>query len=307
MKVFLCLAILAACAASPFAKAQEAAAYVVCDATTGHILQQENANSKRQVASLTKIATAMVALDWTDLTKRDLGEVVTIPAGADQLPGINSVGLMPGDQATLRDLLYSALLQSDNTAAEAIAQHIGSALQDEGLPSDRFVAQMNALARRLGMKDTRFRNAHGLDSAEDKLPYSTAADMARLTKYAMASSAFRFYVSQKERQISITRAAGTVAGYQLQNTNELLGVEEIDGVKTGRTRRAGDCVIISSAKSPETKQEGDQFIITPRRLIVVVLGSPSRFPAAKSLLSRGWSDYDQWAANGRPEKRGRSL
>ena len=88
----------------------------------------------------------------------------------------------------------------------------------------------------------------------------------------------------------------------LRNTNELVGVNGIDGVKTGQTRKAGGCVIISSAKPPLSSQNGTQVVVTPRRLNVVVLGSNDRFGIANGLLQRGWQLYDQWAAAGRPAK-----
>ena len=88
----------------------------------------------------------------------------------------------------------------------------------------------------------------------------------------------------------------------LRNTNELLGVNAIDGVKTGTTRKAGGCVAISAARPPESRQEGEKHIITPRRLNVIVLGSADRFKVASGLLQRGWQRYDAWAAAGRPMK-----
>src|SRR5206468_11920185 len=89
-------------------------------------------------------------------------------------------------------------------------------------------------------------------------------------------------------------------GFLLRNTNELLGVDNIDGVKTGTTRRAGQCVIVSAARAPESVQQGEKHTITPRRISVVVLGAADRFGAARSLLNDGWARYDQWAAQGRP-------
>jgi D-alanyl-D-alanine carboxypeptidase len=152
------------------------------------------------------------------------------------------------------------------------------------------------------MTRTRFINPHGLDNLESTLPYSTAEDLAKLTTYAMANSAFRFYVSQKERKISILGGIDGERGYLLRNTNELLGVNSIDGVKTGSTARAGQCVIISAAKPPDSRQQGDVHIITPRRLNVIVLGSARRFNVALSLLDRGWRLYDSWSAAGRPNR-----
>ena len=119
-------------------------------------------------------------------------------------------------------------------------------------PVESFVVQMNALARTKGMRNTKFLNPHGLDNLERSVPYSSAEDLAKLTSYAMANSAFRFYVSQRERKITILSASGGQSAYLLRNTNELLGINSVDGVKTGTTARAGQCVVISirRASSP---------------------------------------------------------
>ena len=298
------LALSAVTASTTFAV--DAAAYMIMDSTTGHVLDAKNANKKLQIGSLTKIATAMVVLDWAELNKRDLNGIATVPVAASAVAGTNPVGLMPGDRLSLRDLLYAALLQSDNVAAYTLADHVGQNLEagQSGMtPADRFVAHMNALARKLGMQHTMFLNPHGLEHLESKLPYSSASDVARLSAYAMSKSAFRFFVSQKERRISITHSLGETVGYLLQNTNELLGANGIDGVKTGRTQRAGECVVISSLRAPESRQEGQTYVVTPRRILVVVLGSTSRFSAASQLLETGWQLYDQWAALGRPVKK----
>jgi D-alanyl-D-alanine carboxypeptidase len=252
------------------------------------------------VGSLTNIATAMVVLDWLDARKHDISEMVSIPQEAAEFPQ-NPMGLQPGDQASVRDLLYAALMQSDDIAAYALAVHVGQELPllANETPLQAFVAQMNALARKLGMRGTLFVDATGLELNERKLPYSTAADMAQLARYAMNRSQFRFYVSQPTREISIDHPAMSPTGFELRNTNELLNVDAIDGVRTGATRRGGPCVIISAARPPESVQQGDTYIITPRRLVVVVLGSESRFDTAHELLQSGWAAYDQWAAGGR--------
>ncbi len=301
VRFLTCLAALAIATTAPIQA--QTRAYVIADSTTGFILEQSEATRKLPVASLTKIATAMVVLDWAAQNKADLGQLATIPDAATQLGAAQGVGFQPGDQCSLRDLLYAALMQSDNVAAVALAEHVGTGLRSTRMPAaDAFVAQMNALARQLGMTRTRFINPHGLDNLERTVPFSTAEDLARLTAYAMANSAFRFYVSQKERKISLTTAAGEPSGYLLRNTNELLGIDGIDGVKTGTTARAGQCLIISATKPPETRQEGGQHIITPRRINVIILGSATRFETASRLLQRGWSLYDGWAATGRPMK-----
>ena len=279
-------------------------AYAIADGTTGLLLESSSPTKKLQIGSLTKIATAMVVLDWADAHGHDLSQSATVPNTAANLGTQGSVGFTPGDRCSLRDLLYAALMQSDNQAAETLADHVGRALGRGGelSPVDQFVAQMNALARRLGMTRTRCLNPPGLDSAERSLPYSTAEDLAKLTTYAMANSAFRFYVSQKERKIAIESVNGGASGYLVRTTNELLGTNNIDGVKTGMTRRAGQCVIVSAARAPESRQEGERVVVTPRRIHVVVLGAQDRFGAAAGLLARGWSDYAAWAAAGRPMK-----
>ena len=293
--------LIAACVFPLHTASAQAAAWVVSDSTTGFVLDSSNPAKKLQIGSLTKIAMAMVVLDWVEAEKRDINEFATVPNSAAGLNTAPSAGLTPGDRVTLRDLLYAALMQSDNQAAETLAVHVGTTL-GRGAPGDAFVSQMNALARRLGMMRTRFLNPHGLDGIERSDPYSTAEDLAKLVAYAMDSSAFRFYVSQKERKITIETATGEQTFYLLRNTNELLGENSIDGVKTGTTRKAGGCVAISAARPPESRQEGEKHIITPRRLNVIVLGSADRFGIARGLLQRGWQRHDAWAAAGRPLK-----
>lgn len=283
-------------------RAEEAAAYAITDSTTGFILDQFRGDKKLPIGSLTKIATAMVVLDWSNASNADLGQMATVPGDAAPIANGQGANLQPGDRCTLRDLLYAALMQSDNVAALTLADHVGQAIGGSSTPVESFVVQMNALARTRGMRNTKFLNPHGLDNLDRSVPYSTADDLAKLTAYAMANSAFRFYVSQRERKITIFTAAGGQSAYLLRNTNELLGINSIDGVKTGTTARAGQCLIISAARTPESRQEGETHVITPRRLNVVLLGATNRFPYAQALLARGWQLYDAWAAAGRPAK-----
>jgi serine-type D-Ala-D-Ala carboxypeptidase (penicillin-binding protein 5/6) len=286
--------------------AAAAQAYLIADAQTGYILEDQEARKKLQVGSLTKIATASVVLDWTERKSGDLNRVVMIPQEAFAGITENNIGFQPGDSITLRDLLYAALVQSDNIAASALAYHVGSQLgsflpADSGskmTPIDAFVGQMNALAKQLKMDRTRFVNPHGIDYNVRPLPYSTAEDMARLTRYAMNKASFRFFVSQKERQISFDRA-GHRFNYVLRNTNELLGKMGIDGVKTGRSARAGDCLILYANRESEVVRQGQMETVYPRHLMVVLLGSTNRFGEGAAFVQRGWQLYDQWAAGGR--------
>ncbi len=295
---------LASAAVLPSAMAAQA--YIIVDSKTGYVLEAQEARKKTQIGSLTKIATASVVLDWAEQKSGDLNQVVTIPQEA--FAGIveNNIGFQPGDSITLRDLLYAALVQSDNIAAYTLAHHVGSQLgsflpgdvSSKLTPANAFVAQMNALAKQLKMERTRFVNPHGIDKNVRPMPYSTAEDVARLTRYAMNKASFRFYVSQKSRQISFDRG-GQRLSYVLRNTNELLGTNGIDGVKTGRTSRAGDCLVLSANREPEVVKQGEMITVFPRHLIVVLLGSTNRFGEGAGLVQRGWQLYDQWAAAGR--------
>jgi D-alanyl-D-alanine carboxypeptidase (penicillin-binding protein 5/6) len=281
-----------------------AQAFVIVDAQTGAVLQEHESKQKRQIGSLTKIATAMVVLDWAEQKGGDLNQTVVIPPSAFVGTLENNIGFEPGDEIALRELLYAALVQSDNVAAYTLASYVGSIIQGPAPQKskltaiDVFVTQMNALAKQLKMERTRFVNPHGVDQNVKPLPYSTAEDLARLTKYALNKASFRFYISQKERQISF-RHAGKERRYLLRNTNELLGSQGIDGVKTGRTARAGECLVLSAGRESEIVKEGQGVRIFPRRIIVVLLGSNSRFAEGAQLIGQGWQLYDQWVAGGR--------
>ena len=298
-----CIVLIAALAllTGSIRSAVAAQAFIIADAQTGYVLQESKSKDKRQIGSLTKIASAMVVLDWAERKGGDLNQFVSIPPSAFVGTLENNIGFRPGDDIALRDLLYAALIQSDNIAAYALASYVGSQIEGptpQLSAIDIFVTQMNALAKELNMERTRFVNPHGVDTKVKPLPYASAEDVARLTRYALNKASFRFYVSQKERQISWYRG-GTEQHYLLHNTNELLGTNGIDGVKTGQTARAGQCLVLSSAQDSEVVQEGTGTRIFPRRIIVVLLGSTSRFAEGAQLVAQGWQLYDQWAAAGR--------
>src|SRR5437868_11615175 len=165
---FLIIFLTIVASASALRSVAAAQAYVIADAQTGYILEEQEPRKKLQVGSLTKIATASVVLDWAERKSGDLNQVVTIPQGAFVGTTENNIGFQPGDSITLRDLLYAALVQSDNIAAYTLAYHVGSGLEsiEAGAnltPADMFVAQMNALAKQLKMERTRFVNPHGID------------------------------------------------------------------------------------------------------------------------------------------------
>lgn len=277
---------------------------MVLEAYSGKVLVASNASAKRPVASLTKIATGAVAVDWATAAGADPGTLqITVPQTITLVGGPNPMNLQPGDQLSLRDALYSALLGSDNLAALTIADHVGRELLTRrgkgGDPVVEFVAEMNRLAKALGMSSTRFANPHGLERQGTKA-FSTAADVARLSVYAMRRNAFSFIVRQPSRQIKVSGAGGNRT-FTIRNSNELVGEPGILGVKTGTTTAAGPCVSVCMERDPlvRLKPDGTKGA-TPRRLIVVVLNSPDRFNRARGLIRQGWSVYDPWLAAGAP-------
>lgn len=281
--------------------AQAPESVMVVEAYSGKVLIATNAGAKRPIASLTKIATASVAVDWATATGTDLGTMITVPQTITLVGGPNPMNLQPGDQMTLRDALYSALLGSDNLAALTLADHVGREIaRRRGRNDDPvaiFVGEMNQLARAVGASSTRFANPHGLDRPGAK-QFSTAADVARLSIYAMRRNPITFITSKPDRQVSVV-TAGAKRNFTLKNTNELAGETGILGLKTGTTAAAGPCVSVCMDRDPLVRQKADGTKgATPRRLIVVVLNNSDRFERARGLLRQGWSTYDQWLAGG---------
>ena len=289
---------------APPATGSSSKAFIVADDKSGHILLQSRAADKLQVGSLTKIASAVVVLDWARLNNHQLDTPVSIPGSVLARYHDNPIGFQEGDEISLRDLLYASMMQSDGIATDTLAAFVGRelpAVQGEdklqNTATVRFVAQMNALARKLKMDRTRFLNPTGQDGAER--PFSTAFDLARLSRYALVKADFRFFVAQKERRITLKRAGANV-DYLLRTTNELLGIKNVDGGKTGTTDRAGQCLMVTSERPAIVWQEGTTSYKTTRRLIVIVLGSPDRFGEASHLIDEAVPIYDKWLAAGHP-------
>ena len=290
------------CLSFPVLRAQESV--LVMEAYSGKVLVAVNPSEKRPVASLTKIATGVVAVDWAAATGNDIATLmITVPQTVTLVGGPNPLNLQPGDRMTLRDALYSALLASDNLAALTVADHVGREILNRrgksGEPVVEFVAEMNRLAKALGMARTRFANPHGLERPGAKA-FSTAADIARLSTYAMRRNAFSFIVRQPERSIAVHGPAGK-RGFTIRNTNELIGEPGILGIKTGTTAAAGACLATCMERPPlvRTKPDGTKGA-TPRRLIVVVLNNPDRFNRSRQLIRQGWAVYDPWLDAGAP-------
>ena len=276
-------------------------AFMVVEAHSGKVLIANNSTVKRPVASLTKVATALVIVDWAEASGADLDQrELIVPQEVVNLPGPNPMNLAPGDRVTLRGALISALMGSDNFAAYSLAHHLGQEFLARkgrvGDPVGAFVAEMNALAKALNMNKTTFRNPHGLELPE-QIGLSTAADMAKLSIYAMRRPAVTFITRQVEREVVVKGVEGSRT-YKVKNTNQLVS-ETIVGLKTGTTRAAGECLALGVEKPPMVREKANgEKSVTPRRLVVVLLNTTDRFNRAKALIPNGWTIYDRWVSGG---------
>ncbi|MBX9033095.1 D-alanyl-D-alanine carboxypeptidase family protein [Gordonibacter massiliensis (ex Traore et al. 2017)] len=199
----------------------------------GTVYFERNATSPTQIASITKIMTAVVALDAVASGAATLDSTVAVSAAAAAV-GESSADLQEGDTMPLEVALKALLVPSGNDAAVAIAETIGGS-------EDAFVAAMNAKAAELGCIDTVFENPHGLDDGEfagDQ--HSCAADVAKMSQYAMKNETFRAIVGGGDTAIVVNRADGTKPTIELESTDELIDYySNAIGIKTGFTALAG--------------------------------------------------------------------
>ena len=294
-------ALLALSLLSPAVHAQSAV--MVVDQSNRKVHVAANANQKRAVGGLAKIATAAVVIDWSEASQVSLNVLATVPEYAERISGQTEVSIHAGDQLTLRDLLYATMMGSDNVAAITLGHFVGNDLLvrkgKAADPLEEFVRQMNALASREGCKGTRFMNPHGYENSRPQ-PYSTAADIARLALYATSRAPFHFYTNQPSRSITIYRG-GKQTPLKLTNTNQLLGTNRIDGIKTANTPYSGGCVAITADRNASVLKQADgSSVIFRHRMVVVVLGSAEPFAEARGVLQQGWQVYDGWLNAGRP-------
>ena len=218
-------------------------ACVVIDRNSNTILYGKNEHSKRKMASTTKILTAIVIIE-----NSNLNDIVEVSKKAANTGG-SRLGLKTGDKLTVIDLLYGLMLRSGNDAAVALAEYLSGDISS-------FAEKMNAKATELNLENSHFETPHGLDSDNH---YTTAYELALLTNYALNNPTFAKIVSTKNYTI-------TINGYSkdLTNTNELLGsLDGVYGVKTGFTNGANRC-LVSACK------RGDLDIIC------VVLGADTK-------------------------------
>jgi D-alanyl-D-alanine carboxypeptidase (penicillin-binding protein 5/6) len=206
----------------------KASALYLVELKSGRVLLEQDAARRLPPASLTKIMTALIALESAPLQ-----EVVKIDRRALVHP--SSLKFQAGEEFLLRDLVTAMLVSSANDACEAIAWHVGGNV-------DRFVTMMNERTRTLGLKNTHFANACGFDAPGH---YSTAADLAKLTEQALQQPFFSMMVRTLVRDISTVDGTRRMS---LHSTNELLVDPDVNGVKTGYTSKAGHCLIASMFK-----------------------------------------------------------
>lgn len=241
------------------AGAVSASAYCVMDSITGRVLYQSNADQQMGMASTTKIVTAIVALEHANLQ-----DIATVSAKAANTEG-SSLYLKAGEKITVENLIYGLMLNSGNDAAVVLAEHIGGSVEG-------FAALMNELAERVGAKDSHFQNPNGLD---EEGHYTTAYDLALLTRYALKNETFQTIVSTKSRKITTQDGRAIY----LSNHNRLLGsLKGCNGVKTGFTKKTGRCLVSSVTR--------DGF-----QTICVTLNAPDDWNDHKGLHEKAFGEY----------------
>lgn len=229
-------------------------AALVYDLSSDNLLFEKDAARRLPIASLTKIMTAIVALENFPIDRQ-----ISITGKAAAV-GEDSMGLSAGEKLSLKELLYGLFLHSGNDAAEAIAQ-------ESTFGRDNFVYLMNKKAESLGLSNTHFTNPTGLEG--DGKQYSTAADILVMTRYGLQNADFREIAATEQHDISYTKGH---KAYELYNeTNLLTTYPGVKGVKTGYTDEAGMCLVTY------LEYEG-------HKLIAVLLNSKNRRDEMKQLL-----------------------
>ena len=238
-----------------------AASMITTEAGSGRVLYEKNADSRRPMASTTKIATAITVIDNVS----DLEKTVVIPDCAVGVEG-SSIYLSKGETASIRDLLYGLMLQSGNDCAVALAVTTAGSVE-------KFAALMNETARKCGANDTNFVTPHGL---HDDNHYTTARDLAKISAYAMKNATFREIVSSKRHTMPW---AGHDCDRVILNKNKILTTfDGGDGIKTGYTKKAGRCLVASATRDGMT-------------IISVVLDCGPMFEECRNLMEKAFEEY----------------
>ncbi len=246
------------------------AAAILVDEDSGTVLYEKNADARRPIASITKVMTLLLTFEALEAGKISLDDFVPVSEHAYHMGG-SQIWLEPGEEMTLNDMLKAICISSANDAAVAVAEYVGGS-------EPAFAEMMNARAAELGMTNTHFVNACGLDEPEH---LSTARDVAVMSREML------LHHTEVRDYCSIWMDTLRGGATQLVNTNKLLkSYSGITGLKTGTTGKAGVCI------SASAERDG-------LRLIAVVLGAASgkeRFQAASTLLDYGFSHFESAAA-----------
>ena len=249
-----------------------AASSVVFDLESGTVLASHQPSAVRPVASLTKLLTAITALQNSSL---DDAVTVSPRAVASGRRGAD-MNLAVGERIRIRDLLAGLLIPSANDAAVALAEHVSGS-------EEAFARAMEETARALGLSRTRAENATGFDSITH---FSSAYDVALLLSAAWRDPALGLLLRAESQDVA---SVGGDTVHHLRTTNRLLGIRtDILGGKTGRTEEAGENLAVV-AESPDGHP-----------VVAVVLGSPDRFSDMENLLNWIFWAY-RWPADGRGE------
>jgi serine-type D-Ala-D-Ala carboxypeptidase (penicillin-binding protein 5/6) len=231
---------------------------ILVDAHTGRVLWQKHAHQRRAVASTTKIMTAVLALQEVPWHGR-----ITVSGSVAKVPLVRE-GLRGGEHVEAWKLFYALLLYSGNDDANQLAITAAGSVP-------AFLQQMNEEARRLGLRDTHFTSPSGVI---DEGNYSTAWDLAALTRYARRNWRFRQLVQRK--RIEVPWAPPTNSKIYINNNFLLREYHGANGVKTGYTSKSGWCLVATATRHGRT-------------LIAVVLDSGNIYADAKKLLNLGFS------------------
>lgn len=243
------------------ASTSSAHSYILMDANTGRVLLSKDKDSKRLIASITKIMTSVLAIE-----SGKLDDLVVVDSSIEKAYG-SGIYIEEGEEISLRDLIYGLMLRSGNDAASMIAAYVGGS-------EEEFVRMMNNKAKEIGMKNTTFYNPSGLPTPRGN--YSSCYDMALLTRYAMKYDVYREIVSTKKYKVTTNKKT-----YIWNNKNKLLKYDFITGGKTGYTEESGR-TLVSSAN------------INNMNLIVVTIRDSDDWNTHLELYNYAKDNYDSY-------------
>ncbi|RXJ03871.1 D-alanyl-D-alanine carboxypeptidase [Anaerobacillus alkaliphilus] len=238
-------------------------AAILMEQESGRVLYEKDAHRQLRIASITKIMTAILAIE-----SGKMDEIVTVSSNAFGTEG-SSLYLRLGEKIKLEDLVYGLMLRSGNDSAVAIAEHVGGSL-------DGFIYLMNEKASEIGMRNTVFNNPHGLDDHEEH--YSTAYDMALLSRYAMKNEEYRVISGTKSYRAP---QEGENWDRIWQNKNRLLTqlYKYSTGGKTGYTKRAKRTLVSTATRDN-------------KNLIAVTLNAPSDWQDHMNMFNWGFETFE---------------